>query len=270
MTISLLLLVSIFGLIPFFEKNPYLLMGLGELSIVIPVFIGARMLRRVPRLGQSLFTPFSPRLIPVLILLPFCLQIFVRVLTLPLHSLLYNIFGEPSQTVEAAGSNSEFLLQVFTVCLIPAVMEELLCRGVILRMLKPYGLVVSVLASAFAFSMLHFDVYSFLTIFMLGILLAAVRLLTGSIWACVLMHFANNLTAVLSVSLLNEKNIPVFVLIYILAMIIFPTGIYYLLKKQSKTLTLRNFPKKKPEFSIAMCICVFLFVFTGIAQAIMP
>ena len=267
-TMCLMAACGLLMVIPFFERHQYAALCVGELSIVLPTLIGMFMLRNEPETGDSVFKMFSPSLIPILIILP-CMQTFLIYLTLPVQTLLYEILGERPDSVAAVTSVGEFFVQLLTICLIPAVVEEFLCRGVIMRMLKPYGIVVSMVVSALAFTILHMDLYSFIIIFMLGMLLSAVKILTGSIWACVLVHFSNNLWAVVSTFINAHDMKTAIIAINILSVILFPAAFLMLVGKTRKNVIgYKEFKKKKMGFSLEMLICLLLFAGMTVAGQI--
>ena len=71
--------------------------------------------------------------------------------------------------------------------------EELFFRGFALPALRrSWGVVAAVLVSGALFSLLHMDPVGFLGLMEIGVLLAALRWWSGSIWAAVLGHAVNN------------------------------------------------------------------------------
>lgn len=86
----------------------------------------------------------------------------------------------------------ELLFLVFVLCAVPAVFEELLLRGVVLRSVEKYGVLRSIAVTAFLFALLHNDFSSFFGHLFLGILLAYAALSTGSVLAAVIVHFSFN------------------------------------------------------------------------------
>lgn len=71
--------------------------------------------------------------------------------------------------------------------------EELFFRGFAFQALRrSWGLVSAVLISGALFSFLHMDPVGFLGLMEIGVLLAALRWWSGSIWAAVLGHAVNN------------------------------------------------------------------------------
>lgn len=88
---------------------------------------------------------------------------------------------------------------VFSICVFPAVFEEFAFRGVILEALR--GFLTrgeAVLVSALLFAILHLSVLSIPHLCVLGIILAQLRLASGSLMPGMVMHFTHNLLVVLA------------------------------------------------------------------------
>jgi len=86
----------------------------------------------------------------------------------------------------------QYIMAVFVVCLLPAVIEELLFRGLILKGLTSMGKVVAIIASAVLFSLFHGNVDQTIHQFILGIICAVVVLKTGNLVYAMVLHFLNN------------------------------------------------------------------------------
>jgi membrane protease YdiL (CAAX protease family) len=85
------------------------------------------------------------------------------------------------------------LLVLFATAFTPAVAEELLCRGALTRSLRAVlGPVSAVVVSAALFGILHMSAFRFLPTFLLGTVLGAATLATGSVIPAMISHFLNN------------------------------------------------------------------------------
>lgn len=85
------------------------------------------------------------------------------------------------------------MLTVFVVVIIPAVFEEIMFRGIILRgLLRNYSASVSILVSAVLFGFIHLNPWQFVGGTLIGILLGWVAVKTDSIVPTIVMHFMNN------------------------------------------------------------------------------
>ncbi|MBU1014755.1 MAG: CPBP family intramembrane metalloprotease [Bacteroidetes bacterium] len=104
------------------------------------------------------------------------------------------------------------MFNIFMIAIIPAVGEEFLFRGVILRLFKEWtkNVHIAVLISAFLFSALHMQFYGFIPRLLLGVILGYLFVWSGSLWIPMLIHFINNAFAIIyiyatgSMDLLNS------------------------------------------------------------------
>lgn len=89
-------------------------------------------------------------------------------------------------------------INLLMIAILPALGEEFLFRGVILKLFREWtkNPHLAVLISAFLFSALHLQFYGFLPRFVLGIVLGYLFIWTRSIWIPVIIHFVNNGIAV--------------------------------------------------------------------------
>ena len=88
-------------------------------------------------------------------------------------------------------------LNLFTVAVLPALLEEMIYRGYILRTLRPYGNVFAVLVSSLLFSLMHGNLRQIPFAFIVGLVLGFLYVLTDNIWMSISVHFANNAISVL-------------------------------------------------------------------------
>lgn len=88
---------------------------------------------------------------------------------------------------------------ILFVCVQPAIVEELAFRGVILGALRGVvGTRDAVVVSSLMFAFLHLGILSFPHLFLIGLMLGFLRVRSGSLYPCMLMHFLHNLLVVLS------------------------------------------------------------------------
>ncbi len=89
-----------------------------------------------------------------------------------------------------------YILYTITICVLPAVCEEILFRGLVFSGLKKIGTKTAVFASAFIFMIMHGTPDQTVHQFILGIILALAFLVTNNLWVPILIHFFNNFIAV--------------------------------------------------------------------------
>ncbi len=88
-------------------------------------------------------------------------------------------------------------LSFLSICLIPAVGEELLFRGTIQKLLSPYGGWFSILVSSLFFTLLHADLSQLPSIFAMSLFLGYAAAVSGNVSGSILLHFANNTSSFL-------------------------------------------------------------------------
>ena len=96
------------------------------------------------------------------------------------------------------------LLNLLILAFLPAIGEELTFRGVLQNLLSPqsshlspFNIHLSIWATAFIFSFVHFQFYGFIARFLLGALLGYALLWSGRIRFSMIMHATNNALSVL-------------------------------------------------------------------------
>jgi len=114
-------------------------------------------------------------------------------------------FGEAINKMQEKNENAfEALLQMptflsfvkafFVLAILPAVSEEMIFRGILMRTLhrrnKRIGVAVAI--TAFIFAMVHYNPYGLFAIFFAAVLLGYIYYLTGSLWMSILAHLINN------------------------------------------------------------------------------
>lgn len=85
------------------------------------------------------------------------------------------------------------ILTVLILVLLPALLEEIMFRGFVLREYEKYGVLPAVLFSSVCFAMFHFSFAEFPYYFVAGIIISVVACITGSIAEAFALHLLHNL-----------------------------------------------------------------------------
>lgn len=102
---------------------------------------------------------------------------------------------EAPQTMVATPTS--LALNLFTMAVLPALLEEMIYRGYILRTLRPYGNFFAVVVSSLLFSLMHGNLRQIPFAFIVGMVLGLLYVCTNNIWLPITVHFANNAISVL-------------------------------------------------------------------------
>ena len=187
----------------------FIVTGVVELAFVIaPAYYA--VLRRAPgispRQGLAALglrrTPLRPAIFAVVV--GFLVIVGCNIL----YSFLLSFFKLPLHT------NSDTLIQqakyapvttlglVAGAVLVAPFCEEVFFRGFLFGgLLERMRFWPAALLSAFLFGLAHGDIGSFAVLFVIGLVLAAVRWRVGSIWPSIVIHAANNATAAVAIIL---------------------------------------------------------------------
>ncbi len=101
---------------------------------------------------------------------------------------------------------SGLLLNILMIAVIPAIGEEILFRGILMKLLKNWfgNIHIAIIISAVVFSAAHLQFFGFLPRVVLGLILGYLFYITRNLWIAIAAHFANNAFAVI-VAFLNFK-----------------------------------------------------------------
>ena len=97
------------------------------------------------------------------------------------------------------------IAKIIYIGLVPAICEELACRGVITNGLKKTGIVTTCVLSGVFFALMHQNLEQLVYQLFMGIVMAYIVLKTGSIVYTMILHFFNN-AAILITTYVNQKN----------------------------------------------------------------
>lgn len=106
----------------------------------------------------------------------------------------------PDLTLDAGSETESVLIDIgfpvgyVILALIPSVVEELICRGVIYGAVRNKSMLSAVVVSTLCFSLMHHNIDQIAYTAFFGILLCFIREYSGSVFPCILAHLAFNST----------------------------------------------------------------------------
>ena len=103
--------------------------------------------------------------------------------------------GPENARVELPGGGMPLAAAFAAVCLLPAVGEELLFRGLLQGWLRPFGAPAAVLGQAVLFALLHGRLSACLAALLGGVALGLCAEWSGSLRPCMWFHLYNNILA---------------------------------------------------------------------------
>lgn len=122
--------------------------------------------------------------------------ILVWLASLPLIYLIVelyvNFFGNTLAEIVSEDAHEMFIFNFFFVAITPAILEEILMRGIVLHGYRNKSKFVAALVNGFMFGMLHLNSFQFFHTFIAGFVASYLVMGTNSILAGILIHVINN------------------------------------------------------------------------------
>ncbi len=117
-------------------------------------------------------------------------------LLLPLTTFinLFSLFFSTNYVSESSAQmlNNPLWLNLLVIAVIPAVVEELIYRGVVYHAYREKGVIMAILASGIVFGIMHRNLNQFCYALVLGCIFGILVEITGSIFASMVAHFVIN------------------------------------------------------------------------------
>ena len=164
-------------------------------------------------------------------------------------------------------NNVPLIFGVLVLAVTPAILEETLMRGVLFGGMEKQSTIFAAVFSTFVFALLHANPFNFVGYIFLGIMTVMVMLRTDSLYAAILFHFINNLTAFVFEFLLVRgfiESSSTIIFIVVCAIVVFIVSMFIC------RLITPNAPKHKEKntmsllweniFSVPIILCIVLTV----------
>lgn len=148
----------------------------------------------------------------------------------------------------------QILLCIPVLCLFPAVGEEMMFRGIIPKTFEKRGMLATVFLSALVFALAHGNVAQLVHQFILGAMLVYLSRKTGTVLYAVIIHFFNNLIALILECTLPEgvllsptpANLGIlFALFFVGILVLYPSAFLFAGVQSGKPI--KEFLKNKEE-----------------------
>lgn len=150
--------------------------------------------------------PLNAKLMPVIIIGAFGICLFGNIITAYFDSVIEALFGfnlnipEMAETPRNIGG---ILLFYLSTAVVPALIEEMALRGIIMQQLRRYGDMFAIVCSALIFGLMHCNLMQIPFAIIAGIAIGYAVVVTESIWTGIIIHFLNNAFSV-TVSIVDD------------------------------------------------------------------
>ncbi len=253
----------------FFGAGEYVRTAVGQVISVIPI---AAMFVRIKKVGVKPFFRFRKiRFADGMLWFFFgiCACCAFTLINIPAVTFWSN-FVDAQPSVTPPADIYEYFFGVVCIALVPAICEELLCRGIVMREYEMYSGKTAIIVSAAAFALLHNSAPMLVYTFLIGLVLAFVVRCTESIYPAMIIHFAINFFS-LTINYLSQSVIPMHMqpefalvmnMIFVFLSLVFLIMLFTLIKNRIDVLTDSDMtrPSHKYGISISMILVIALFL----------
>lgn len=150
--------------------------------------------------------PQNAKMLPIFIIGAFGICLFANIFTAYFDAIIEAIFGFnmnlPEMPETPRNAVGVFLLYLST-AVVPALIEELALRGIIMQMLRRYGDMFAIVCSALIFGLMHCNLMQIPFAIIAGVAIGYAVIATESVWTGIIIHFLNNAFSV-TVSIVED------------------------------------------------------------------
>lgn len=217
-----LVLAFLYRVLPGFNMDVIFEEGMGSWafsSILTVLFIGlpflathiilrAKKITGILPLGTTYNRKASACLVVMLLPLTLFSTLIINFISLMIQSFFGVGFTSGMEGMTVNGVK-DFLLMTVFIAIIPAVLEEIAIRGILLQPLRRFGDGFAIVVSALIFSLLHGNMVQIPYTLTAGIYFGYVAVVTGSVWSSIILHFLNNFYSVIVTFFGSNFNVAV-------------------------------------------------------------
>lgn len=187
-----LILVYTVRLIPAGTFSMNFLLIMPEIILLLPSILYMAFMRddTVSDCGVAKISPLTTFFT---VLFAFCIIPLVSFI-----NMISSLFVENgvSETLTRTVESNSLIVNLLVIALLPAVVEEIIFRGLIFNGYKKRNPFKAALLSALLFGLIHMNINQFSYAFVIGILFALLTYVTGSVIPSIIAHFIVNGTSV--------------------------------------------------------------------------
>ena len=199
-----------FGLTDLLENNVRFSAAFYTFASVLGIFVPFMLLFLLQRKrGQGRFEVIGKAYSKSLVVLTIPVGMLVSLGANYVTSMFVTLVEDSGVTLLSPEFSTEYSLggaamMVLQVAIIPAIVEEFAMRGVMLQALRRYGDWFAVGVTSVLFAVMHGNLVQAPFALILGFALGWLVLMTGSLWAGILIHFFSNFYAVVMMILTDR------------------------------------------------------------------
>lgn len=144
--------------------------------------------------------PQKPMLLPLVVIAGFGICLFGNIITSYFDTIFEALTGiglEMPEMPQPPMTASGIALSLLSSAVVPALIEEMALRGIVMQSLRKYGDWFAIICSAMIFGLMHCNLLQIPFAFIAGIAIGYAVIVTESLWTGILIHFCNNAFSVI-------------------------------------------------------------------------
>lgn len=165
-------------------------------AVGTPFFIIGIISRKKGRLTDlPTAKPKNAKYLPIIVIGAFGVCLLGNIVTSYLDLFFETVTGIELSMPETPDTPKTFLgifLYFLSTAVVPALVEEMAMRGIIMQSLRSRGEWFAIFMSAMVFALMHCNLMQIPFAFIAGIVIGYAVIVTDSVWTGVLIHFCNN------------------------------------------------------------------------------
>ena len=227
--LTVFILIAQIGVKILFSENfGYLSILLSQICVVaIPALIYLTAKDR--SIEDYVALPRKPLIsIPLAIITVISANILTQYINYPIIKLIKLPIGNGT----IYNSTYELIITIVLMCIIPAMFEEVLFRGIVLdELTQKFSRRGAMIATALIFAIVHLDISNLIPQFVLGVILCHITIAEKTVSTAMIAHFANNLFAIILREQFSRYYSSYGILLCLLSIVLATIGVVYFEKK---------------------------------------
>lgn len=172
-----------------------------------PFFLIGRIANKKSIVGSMpMGKPRNAKYLPIIVLGAFGICLLGNIITGYIDIFIEGITGFELKMPDMPDTPRSFIgifLSILSTAVVPALIEEMAMRGIVMQPLRRYGDWFAILCSAMMFGLMHCNLVQIPFAFIAGVAIGYAVIVTESLWTGVIIHFCNNAFSVV-VSMIYE------------------------------------------------------------------
>lgn len=192
----------------FIDNNTYAIILINQYIVVLMPVLIYTIYSRLPIKETFRFNKLELTSAVIIIIASFPAYMVAVMLNNIAVFFLQFIGDIPQQAIPVPENIPQLIVGIFVIAVSPAICEELLHRGLMLKAYEKRGTFKALIITSVFFGIFHFDITNLLGPIFLGILIGYYVIRTNSIFAGMLAHFINNSIAELIFYFTADQRVP--------------------------------------------------------------